>query len=377
MSDFKLGIKNTITANVGDNVCELYFLDAIANPTYYDWSSGEEVEGNLLAQIIDQVKYSQASKIICYIDSLGGSFRTGMAIYNYLKNCSAKVECKILGMCGSIATIIACAANKGKISMPESGLYIIHEASENPNGPLRASDLVALAASTEKCTDVMCEVYNQTTGISAEELKSMIAPGDYWMTGKEALAKGFVNSLYNNADVTVTACIESAKTANLKIPENILALTETPTEQVDTTFFKTQFMELKSFVTAAIEAIKGKKVDAKAENITAQIGEAIAEPLATMVSGIEEQVTAEIAKVTETVTADVTASLKETYDAKIQAVETENTALKTSITNITAELTKAAGKQSPAMGVDTNATANKTPSLAGAGRKASEIAANA
>src|SRR5437868_11732378 len=111
--EFKIGIKKNITASIDDGVCELYFLDAIRNPEYYDWECGCVVEGSLVENVIGQVRYYNPSKIILYIDSMGGSADVGFTIYNFLKNHSAKVECKILGMCGSIATIIAMSANKG------------------------------------------------------------------------------------------------------------------------------------------------------------------------------------------------------------------------------------------------------------------------
>lgn len=363
----KIGIRNDATASVDSGTCEIYFLDTIRNPEYYNWDSGETEEGSLLENVISQVKYSNPSKIMCYIDSLGGSAPVGFAIYNFLKDYPAKVECKILGMCGSIATVIACAAKK--VTMPRNGFYIIHEASNVAAG--RAQDLIAGAEVAKKYTSQLCDVWSQKTGITADELAAMIAPGDYWMTGQEAAEKGFVDACYNSEDVKVTALIAAAVTANVAVPDNILAMKEAekePTENNESILTKIQDT-MKSFsemVTAAVDKMKGLNVTAKAgENITANISEAVAPVLAEMAASIQTEVTAEIATVTEKVTADVTAKMEEAYGGKLTEQASTIAALKESLDAITADLTKMAGKGTAAAGVTANADPNARPALTG------------
>ena len=90
-------MKNTVSADASDNSLDLYFLDVIQNPEYYDWDSGQMEEGSLVTDIISQVQYFKPSKIKMTIDCLGGNLFIALSIYNFLKEYPAKVECKILG----------------------------------------------------------------------------------------------------------------------------------------------------------------------------------------------------------------------------------------------------------------------------------------
>ena len=109
---FHIAMKNTI----GDGVLELQFLDTIANSTEFDWTTGELLTTNLVEETIAQVKAANPSKIKCTIDSIGGDASIGLAIYNFLKSYNAKVEVEIIGMAGSIASVMAMAASKGELS---------------------------------------------------------------------------------------------------------------------------------------------------------------------------------------------------------------------------------------------------------------------
>jgi ATP-dependent protease ClpP protease subunit len=356
---FKIGIKNLVTADAGGDVCELYFLDAIRNPTYYDWESGEQEEGSLLENVISQIRYYNPSKIMIYIDSLGGSAPVGFAVYNFLKNHPARVECKILGMCGSIATIIACSAKK--VTMPKNGFYIIHEAENVAVG--RACDLREGADITDKYTDQLCDVWSQKTSIPIADIKALIAPGDHWMTGTEAKAAGFVDEIYNSADVSVTAMIKVAVTANVKVPDNILALQEIP-ESNDSILSKIE-NTMKNFgemVTAAVEKFKGTKVTAKVgDEMQVDLSAAMQPVLADLAANMQTEVTAEISKVKDEVTASITASFEEKYGATITALQAENKDLKKDMDTITADMTNIAGAEAR--------PGNKTTTAAGNSKK--------
>ena len=345
-TDFKVGIKNNVTGDLNDGVCELYYLDRIENKEVFDWDSMQVEERSLLADIINQVKYYNPKKIVQCIDSGGGSADVGFGVYNYTKNIGCKVETKILNLCGSIATVIACAGGVGKIIMPRNGLYVIHQASNVALGT--AKDLREAADLADKYTEMMLDVYvqNNRKGKTRDEIYALIENGDHWMTGSEAKEMGFVDDTYNDEAVTVTASINIAKGIYANIPQRILDMQEKEVEPTTNNFLKEQFMELKNFVTAAIDKIKGNKVDPKSTNISADIAEAIAQPLSEMAEamqaeiatereGIETRVTAELTtKLTASVTEAVTAQFKPTIDAQAETIK-----------NLTADLEKMAGKE--------------------------------
>lgn len=374
---FHIGIKNRVTADASNSALELHFLDAIEDKTAFDWYSMDVVTTSLVSQVMDQLNTFTPKKVLLKIDSWGGDADAGKGVYNVIKNYGCKVETDIVNKAASAATVIACAGSK--IKMPATGMYVIHQASNSAQGT--AKDLRAAADVADLYTDVYCDIYaqNNRKGKTKAEIMALIADGDYWMTGKQACEMGFVDECYNDESVTVTANIAAAKSQykNGNIPPSLASITAsiaaTPAaEDPETNSILSKIDNvMKSFsemVTAAVDKIKGVKVTAKVgDEMQVEISTAIAPILADLAAGMQTEVEAEMGRVTESV-----AALKEAYDTKMGALETANATMKTSLENITSDLTKIVGKQSPAMGVDTNATASG-PTLAGAGKKASEI----
>lgn len=347
--NFQIGIKKNVNANIDE--IELAFYDAIRDPEYFDWNTMEMEQGNLVADVVNYVSACSPSKIIMKIDSMGGSLPIAISIYNFLKDYPAKVECKIVGFCASAATVLACAASKGKLSMPESGYFITHQASGWDIGG-KADEIRQQADYVESLTNTMAEILasRNSKGKTADEIKALWVNGDKWMTGAEAEEYGFVDYCYNANAATVTARIDEAKGLFKNAPEiNVTADVSEETQDVEPTNFnqlKESFMELKNFVTAAIEKIKGNKVDKTANNISAEIAEAIAQPLNEMVEGIGANVTAEITEKVGEITANITADVTEKVTAALEAKYSEKiTALERSKEDLTADLERLAGRQ--------------------------------
>lgn len=340
-----IGIKSNVTGDINDGVCELYYLDRIQNKEVFDWNSMQVEEQSLLADVINQVKYYNPKKIVQCIDSGGGSADVGFGIYNYTKNVGCKVETKILNMCGSIATVMAFAGDMGKITMPRNGLYVIHQASNVGIGT--AKDLREAAALAEKYTEMMLDVYvqNNRKGKTRDEIYALIENGDYWMTGAEAKEMGFVDDTYNDEAITVTASINAAREIYSNIPQRILdmetaaAVTADVEEINNPSLIKEIMKDLKGFVTAAVDAIRGNKVDPKSANISADIAEAIAPALNEMVEGIQAEIDTERAGMVTQVTADATAAVTAHFQPIIDAQAKL-------ITDLTADLERVAGRPS-------------------------------
>lgn len=371
--NIQVAIKKNVSADASGEMLTLYFLDNIQNPEYFDWNTMQIEEGSMVADLISQVNYYKPSRIMCEIDCMGGNLAIALAIYNYLKDYPAKVECKILGFCASAATVIACAASKGKLTMPVNGFYITHQASGwNIGG--KAEDIRKEADVLDKYTRQMAEVLaaRNTAGKTADDIMELWKDGDCWMTGEEAKAYGFVDDCYNAAAV-VTARVDEAKTMFRNAPKSLVtaeveqeaeAEPETATKSLIETL-NNSFMDLKKLVTASLEALKGSKVNKNADNITAEIAEAIAQPLYDMTEGIHNEVTAAIAEseakvtadVTKAVTDAVTAAMEEKYKSTIEAQDKK-------IADLQADLEKQAGKETAAT-TTTAAVNNNTRSLTG------------
>lgn len=213
---FHIAMKNTI----GNGVLELHFLDTIANSTQFDWTTGELLTTNLVEETIAQVKAANPSKIKCTIDSIGGDASIGLAIYNFLKSYNAKVEVEIIGMAGSIASVMAMAASKGKLSIARNAFMVIHKAWGVGIG--NSDDLRQAADVIDKYTAQVVDIYAQRSGKTTEEIAALIENGDYWMSGVEAVEQGFADSVFNdNAEVLVAAHLSHLPKQYKNVPTNI------------------------------------------------------------------------------------------------------------------------------------------------------------
>ena len=213
---FHIAMKNTI----GDGVLELHFLDTIANSTQFDWTTGELLTTNLVEETIAQVKAASPSKIKCTIDSIGGDASIGLAIYNFLKSYNAKVEVEIIGMAGSIASVMAMAASKGKLSIARNAFMVIHKAWGASIG--NSEELRQAADVIDKYTAQVVDIYAQRSGKNTEEIAALIENGDYWMSGVEAVEQGFADSVFNdNAQLLVAAHLIQLPAQYKNVPADI------------------------------------------------------------------------------------------------------------------------------------------------------------
>lgn len=346
---FKIGIQmsqvtNDAMGGASENVCELYFTDTIQNRVSF-WT-GEEI--SMLQECIDAVNDAKPDRIIQYIDSWGGSAPVGMGVYNYLKGHKAKVETKILNNCASIASVMAMAGNKGKISMPRNGMMVIHQAQNSAQGT--SAELREAADLCDKYTEQVLDVYvlNNRKGKTRDELYNCIKDGDYWMTGQEAMDMGFVDCVYNDESVTITNSVNLAKTVYNNIPQRILdmATAEVKPEvpQEHKSFFESitnAFNTLKMDVT---NIIAGVKKDLPTNGITADASTKL-ETLFTNFTnaigkGVQDDITAAVTTATAAVAEGVTAS-ETKYKGIIDSLTTQVTALADSITKLTAEVATA------------------------------------
>lgn len=333
-----IGIKNMVHNATDSAVLELYFLDALYNTVSYDWYSGDCQESNIVADVISQVKNYNPSVIKCIIDSQGGDCNIGIPLYNFLKNYNAKIEVDIVGMAGSIASVLAMAASKGKLTMARNGWIVIHEAWGDGYG--RSKDLREQADVIDRYTATIVDIYSQRTGKPAAEIAALIADGDYWINGVDAKAMGWCDDTYNdNPQFQITARIKTLDPHYRRIPQNLI----TPPEEQETelpgdtsTALESFFMDLRKGISAFVGKMQGKTVENNigADKIPAAVANLMSEPLGVLMDEIQTEVSAEIG----TAETRILAAISEKYDARIAQLETTNA-------DLTRELQEAAGKE--------------------------------
>jgi ATP-dependent protease ClpP protease subunit len=304
-----IAIKN----QADSNTLELFFLDVIQDS--YDWWTG--MMTSKVQEIIDKVNFYKPSKIKCIIDSEGGDAQTGLSIYNFLVRYDAKVEVEIIGLAGSIASVIAMAANKGKLRIARNAFMMIHKAEGMCWGT--ADEIRKAADVVELYTSQIVDIYSQRTGKTVEAISALIANGDYWMAGEDAVSQGFADETFNEVtqNLQIAARLDTSVYKNIPAQVRALLQDDPATPEDSKTFFQTQFDEMKKFFTEIVNAIKGVK-PAEGTPITNQIADAVTVPFENLATEIENtvsnKVTEAIKPVNDSIAAQVAAAVTASVD---------------------------------------------------------------
>lgn len=134
------------------------------------------------------------------INSNGGDVFEGRTIYTRLAEHPANIVVHVDGLAASIASLIAMAGDE--IRMADGAMMMIHNAWAvavgNDADMERMRDLLRTIDST------MVKTYCARTGIAAADCIKMMAD-ETWMTGEEAVAKGFATTVAE--PVKAAACV--------------------------------------------------------------------------------------------------------------------------------------------------------------------------
>ncbi len=135
------------------------------------------------------------------INSFGGDVYAGAEIYTKLKNYPGKVTTIVTGLAASMASIIAMAGDKVKIS--PVGSIMIHNVSTYAEGDKNTMRKEAEVLHSFDRT--LTNAYKLKTGLSEEELLELMNK-ETWLSPKDALEKGFVDEiLFDDKDVPLLA----------------------------------------------------------------------------------------------------------------------------------------------------------------------------
>lgn len=144
------------------------------------------------------------SVIDLFIESEGGLVTEGRAIYDMLVRHPATVNAHIEGIAASAATFIAMAGDS--IDITEGALFMIHRARVGIFGADR-DELRKMADIVELVDDIIADTYAARTGLSRSKIDAWMKE-EKWMSGKEAVELGFVDTLIGNK-VKVAACAQN------------------------------------------------------------------------------------------------------------------------------------------------------------------------
>ena len=148
-------------------------------------------EGVTAKAVNEQLKsFGDVSEITVRINSPGGAVFDGLAIYNLLKQSSARIVVEIDGLAASAASVIAMAGDD--IRMSANALMMIHPAQGVISGD--ADDLRERADVMDKITDNMVNIYAARTGLPREDLAALVSE-DTWLSASEALDLNLITEI--------------------------------------------------------------------------------------------------------------------------------------------------------------------------------------
>jgi len=172
---------------------------------FWKWSNGIEstdseliLEGVIASdlwwgdEIVPSEFRSELSKrtgdLTVAINSVGGDVFAGISIYNSLMQYKGNVTIRVDGLAASIASIIAMAGDK--IIMSPGSEMMIHKPWTMAVGD--SDELQKNIDILDKIQENLVSIYTARTGLSSEEIIVMLE-SETWMTGEEAVAKGFAD----------------------------------------------------------------------------------------------------------------------------------------------------------------------------------------
>lgn len=152
-----------------------------------DWWTGEGVTAKRISAALRQIGKKD---VIVTINSPGGDYFEGLAIYNLLRDHPAKVTVKIAGIAASAASVIAMAGDEVQIA--RAGFLMIHNtwviAAGDKNGLRDVADWL------EPFDETAVDIYAARTGLDPADIARML-DRETWIGGSDAVDQGFADSL--------------------------------------------------------------------------------------------------------------------------------------------------------------------------------------
>lgn len=139
------------------------------------------------------------------INSPGGDFFEGIAIYNQLRAHPHKVTVKIIGLAASAASVIAMAGDE--IQIAKTGFLMVHNAWVVSLG--NRHDLRDSADVLEPFDDAMATLYADRSGASKTKAIGWMDQ-ETWFVGEDAIAQGLADELLPGDAVSEDKAMASA-----------------------------------------------------------------------------------------------------------------------------------------------------------------------
>lgn len=189
------------TVNNDSAVITMYGDIVEQQPT--DWWTGEPIDGQYIVQnefLEDLKQIEKCSDITIRMNSCGGDAGVSVLIHNRLRelaNNGTKLTCIVDGVAMSGGSLIMCACDNVKVN--PSSLIMIHKCWSFLFGGYNADELRNMAKTNDAYDKSQISIYQRKTNLSETILSHMMSDTTY-MTGQEALDKGFADEIMEDAE---------------------------------------------------------------------------------------------------------------------------------------------------------------------------------
>jgi ATP-dependent Clp protease protease subunit len=237
-------------ADAGATVIEIY--DVIGE----DFWTGGGITAEWMA---DQIR--GRGDLVININSPGGDFFEGLAIYNLLKGHAGKKTVNIIGLAASAASLIAAAGTE--VLIGAAAYVMIHNVWGLVVGD--KTDMTSAAAAFEKFDQGARVIYAAQSDKPDAEIAQLMSD-ETWFLGQEAITEGFATALLP-ADVVLQEATETEDPAD---PAEVPDMDDPAQARAATMALRRAEAVLCQSMTRAearrvINKIKGSKPDAAAQ----------------------------------------------------------------------------------------------------------------
>jgi ATP-dependent Clp protease, protease subunit len=157
---------------------------------------GREIDDDLANVIVAQLLFLDAEDpgkdIMLYINSPGGSFSAGLAIYDTMQFLHCDVATVCMGQAASMASFLLASGAKGKRNILPRATVMLHQ----PLGGFRgqATDVEIHAREILRARDMINELFAKHTGQPVDKI-ARDTERDNFMTAEDAKAYGLVDEV--------------------------------------------------------------------------------------------------------------------------------------------------------------------------------------
>jgi ATP-dependent protease ClpP protease subunit len=149
--------------------------------------------------------------VTMHINSYGGSFFEGVAIYNMLSSISNKITSRIEGIAASAASVISLAGDK--TIMCDGSWFMMHEAQGMAVG--NAAGFREMATQLDEYSASIAGIYSKKCGQTTAEIMAQLKKGETWLNATQAQKAGYCDIV--DSKLKVAAYVDPRKFLNAPI----------------------------------------------------------------------------------------------------------------------------------------------------------------